>query len=163
MFAVCVALSIRAPHSCVLIRQEDTFINSITIDQNRTAVAYLKHTIENIFADMHAMNTVFFVFFHRRLFFALRHNHTRRDYNKRSRTKNALAKMCRAKQRCAPVERTCVRNQPLILGSIFFFLKKGKSTANTTIYSMSRVSMARIQLHFRPSRSQFESCLDLEL
>src|SRR4029434_13799 len=31
------ALSIRAPHSCVLFRQEATLINStITIDQNRT-------------------------------------------------------------------------------------------------------------------------------
>src|SRR4029434_1989499 len=42
------ALSIRAPHSCVLFRQEDTVINSITIDQN----IYLKHTIETIFAYM---------------------------------------------------------------------------------------------------------------
>jgi len=50
-----------------------------------------------------------------------RHNHTRRTSKKRSRTKNALAKMCRAKQRWAPVERTCVRNQPLILGSIYIF------------------------------------------
>jgi len=33
-----VSLSIRAPHSCVLIRQEDMLINSITIDQNRTRV-----------------------------------------------------------------------------------------------------------------------------
>ena len=32
------ALSIRTPHSCVLIRQEDTLINSITIDQNRMRV-----------------------------------------------------------------------------------------------------------------------------
>ena len=32
------ALSIRAPHSCVLIRKEDTLINSITLDQNRTRV-----------------------------------------------------------------------------------------------------------------------------
>jgi len=37
-----------------------------------SAVASLKHTIENIFADMHVMNTVCFLFFfHRRLFFAL--------------------------------------------------------------------------------------------
>jgi len=35
---LCVSLSIRAPHSCVLIRQEDTLINSITFDQNRTRV-----------------------------------------------------------------------------------------------------------------------------
>jgi len=35
---VCVSLSIRVPHSGVLIRQEDTLINSITIDQNRTRV-----------------------------------------------------------------------------------------------------------------------------
>jgi len=45
------------------------------------------------------------------------HNHTRRDFKKRSRTKIALANTHRAKQRGAPVERTCVFNQPLILGS----------------------------------------------
>jgi len=39
---------------------------------------------------------------------------------KRSRTKNILSKTCRAKQRGAPEEPTCVRNQPLILGSRYF-------------------------------------------
>jgi len=51
-------------------------------------------------------------------------DHTRRDSKKRSRTENAMSKTCRAKQRGAPVEPTCVRNQPLILGSIYFKKRK---------------------------------------
>jgi len=49
------------------------------------------------------------------------HDHTIRDFKKRSRTKNALAKMRRATQRGAPVERACMRNQSLISGFTIFF------------------------------------------
>jgi len=43
----------------------------------------------------------------------------------------------------ATVERSGVRNRPLILGSRYFFKKKkGKSTADTTIYSANCVSIA---------------------
>jgi len=49
------------------------------------------------------------------VFTETRHGHKPRP--SRSRTKNALSKTCRAKQRGVPVERTCVCNQRLILVS----------------------------------------------
>jgi len=56
----------------------------------------------------------------------------------------------------APVERTCVRNQPLILGSRY--LKKERKEYGEHHYLFRELCLdgERFQLHFRPSGSQFE-------
>jgi len=60
-----------APWSCK--PRGNTELDHYWSKQNEgSAAADLKHTIENIFADMHVMNSFYFCFFfHRRLFFAL--------------------------------------------------------------------------------------------
>jgi len=69
----------------------------------------------------------------------LGHDHTRRDFKKCSRSKNALGKTTR--RACG----TDLRAQSIVdFGFTIFKKKKGKSTANTTIYSANCVSMASV-------------------
>jgi len=102
------------------------------------------------------MNTGFLLvfFFHRGLFFALRHNHTRRDYKKQPHQKR-LVKNVPGKTALGACGAD-LRAQPTIdLGFNIFKKKKGKSrpTANTTIYSMSCISMARLSVALPSDRA----------